>query len=251
MRINKYLASLGYGSRREIDRLLEEGRITQNGRSLSIGSQLENDTELYIDKTLVKASLKQLNHDLQVLMYHKPLGEISSHRKGSAKGKTIFDRLPAVTGRWVAIGRLDVATTGLLIFTNQGDLAHQCMHPSFGLQRTYHAVVSGEFMSRHPAWSKGAHIGEERPIQVSSYRFLGKKPDAYMIEVSLKEGRYHAVRKFFESMGQQVQLLHRLSYGPIELDTNLQAGQFRHLKKHEIEALQIELQRKHIDLSKK
>src|SRR3990167_9580651 len=139
-KLQKVLATLGFGSRRQIEKWIEEGRVTVNGQIATIGMRVSSSDKLAIDKTPVRVSA---NTKSSVIMYHKPEGEVCT--RSDPEGRpSVFDRLPKLSGRrWISVGRLDLNTSGLLILTTDGELAHRLMHPSYEIEREYAVRVLG------------------------------------------------------------------------------------------------------------
>lgn len=173
-RLQKLLSQAGFGSRREMERWIEQGFVQLNGVVAKLGDTAGPHDKLMVKGRLIQNPLK-LQEKTRILMYHKPIGEISS-RQDPKHSKTVFDNLPYLKhGRWVQVGRLDINTSGLLIFTNDGELANRLMHPKFGLEREYavriHGQVSQEAIN---AMLKGVEL-EDGPAQFKKLNFeVGK-----------------------------------------------------------------------------
>lgn len=227
-RLHKVIARAGLYSNRKAEELIRAGRVSVNGEVAVLGQQIDlNDPSLKvrIDGQIInhRESLKQ---PCQVLIYHKSEGEISSRHDPEGR-KTVFDRLPRLkVGRWVQVGRLDINTSGLLLFTNDGQLAHRLMHPAFNIERRYLCRVYGEVtdqMLRNV--SKGvqledgfARFDEIKPVvdPEKNENVKNTKANSWF-EVTLKEGRKHEVRRIWESQGIIVSRLIRIEYAGIEL----------------------------------
>ncbi len=239
-RLNKFLADQGFGSRREIDRWIEEGRLTRNGNTASLGERYEEGDDIALDGEVLSLSRrKYASKTPLVLIYHKPIGEISS-KKDPLGRPSIFDNLPKLEGskgRWVQIGRLDFQTSGLILFTNDGQLANQLMHPSAEIEREYIAKVRGRFDLRDKIWKEGADVGDETPIRPAFYECLEQLDTSYWVRIVLLEGRYRAVRRFFEANDQSVVKLQRSRFGTISLGSELRTGESRLATAKEIERL--------------
>lgn len=226
-RIQKLLAAAGIGSRRGVEEWLRAGRLTVNGRVARLGDRAEpGDTFLLDGQTLQLAHRPDAAADTAptVLLYHKPTGEVTTRHDPEGR-PTVFDRLPpAPFGRWVVVGRLDVNTSGLLLFTNDGALAHRLMHPSFEVQRTYLARVRGT-----PGPELAGRLLEGVMLEDGLARFgrveaRGRSEGHTWYEVTLGEGRNREVRRAFEALGHEVSRLKRLAYGPFRLPEDLPAG---------------------------
>jgi 23S rRNA pseudouridine2605 synthase len=224
-RIQKLLAGAGLGSRRGIEEWLGAGRLKVNGQVARLGDRAEASDQFELDGrllTVVSAAPQQA--DAAVLLYHKPVGEVTT--RSDPQGRpTVFERLPtAPGGRWVAVGRLDVNTSGLLLFTNDGGLAHRLMHPSFGVDRRYLVRVRGtpgdELEQR---LARGIQL-EDGPARFERIEAGGRSEGHSWFQVTLREGRNREVRRLFEAAGHEVSRLKRLAYGPFELPDGLLAG---------------------------
>jgi len=227
-RIQKLLAAAGFASRRAIETWLAAGRLKVNGRTAALGDRAEPGDQFELDgKPLVLAGLSAPAGSPQVLLYHKPVGEVTT-RHDPQRRPTVFERLPPPpSGRWVVIGRLDVNTSGLLLFTNDGELAHRLMHPSFGIERRYLVRVRG-----NPGAELERRLREgirlvDGPARFERIEPAGRSAGHAWYQVILREGRNREVRRIFEAAGHEVSRLKRLGYGPFELPEDLPAGQAR------------------------
>jgi 23S rRNA pseudouridine2605 synthase len=228
-RIQKLLAAAGHGSRRLIEEWLRAGRITVNDQTAALGDRAVPTDRFALDgRVLEVAQAVGAEAQLQaLLLYHKPVSEVTT--RSDPQGRpTVFDRLPpAPSGRWVAIGRLDVNTSGLLLFTNDGGLAHRMMHPSFEIPRRYLVRVRG---APGPELIERLRTGIELPDGQASFDQIqpqGRSEGHSWYQVTLHEGRNREVRRLFEAAGYEVSRLKRLAYGPFELPADLGAGESR------------------------
>jgi 23S rRNA pseudouridine2605 synthase len=235
-RLHKVLARMGLGSRREIERWIEQGLVKADGKTARLGQ-----TDEGISRVVVNGESITLQQQVatRVLQYHKPDDEICS-RKDPKGRKTVYDHLPKPEeGRWVAIGRLDLTTSGILLFTTDGELANALMHPSAQADREYlvrvHGKVSEEMIYR---LREGIRLddGFARFTDVQARPAKGANS---WLQVVLQEGRNHEVKRMFESQGLQVTRLIRIRFGPIPLDENLKKGQSRLLTQKEVKALNL------------
>jgi 23S rRNA pseudouridine2605 synthase len=227
-RIQKLLAAAGLGSRRGIEQWLAAGRLRVNGRVAGLGDRAEATDRFELDGEPLALPVPGGAADApSLLVYNKPVGEVTTRHDPQGR-PTVFDRLPAApTGRWVVIGRLDVNTSGLLLFTNDGALAHRLMHPSFGVQRRYLVRVRG---TPPPALEQQLLSGvqlEDGPARFDAIQPAGRSEGHSWYQVTLHEGRNREVRRLFEAAGHEVSRLKRLAYGPVELPEDLPAGHAR------------------------
>ena len=234
-RLHKVLARMGVGSRREIETWIKDGRVTVDGQLATIGQTTEG-----VAQVVVNGNCITLESDVatQVLQYHKPDDEICS-RKDPKQRKTVYDRLPPLSlGRWIAIGRLDLTTSGILLFTTNGELANTLMHPSAGVDREYlvrvHGNLSTQIMDR---LQHGVHL-EDGWACFSDIRLRPAKGTNQWLQVVLQEGRNREIKRMFESQGLQVTRLKRIRFGPIALDDTLRKGEYRFLTNREIQSLE-------------
>lgn len=233
-RIQKVLAKAGVGSRREMERAIEAGRVIVNGEVAKLGDKVSPSDELKLDGKSVKVENSKLR---RVLIYNKPEGEICT-RKDPEGRHTVFDRLPKLPGeRWVAVGRLDINTSGLLLFTNDGELANRLMHPSRQIEREYAVRVLGEVTQDHiDAMCDGVEL-EDGFAKFTDVQFFNGSGANQWFHVVIMEGRNREVRRLWESQGLQVSRLKRVRYGSVFLDSEVRAGTWLELPKKEIDKL--------------
>jgi len=235
-RIQKVLARMGLGSRREIESWIKAGRIMVNGKLAKLGDSITTDDRVQLDKKQIKFPRKTDSRP-KVITYHKPAGEICT-RKDAEGRTTVFSKLPRLKGaRWVSIGRLDINTYGLLLFTNDGDLANRLMHPSSNIDREYAVRVMGkvdeDMLKRLQA---GVEL-EDGPARFSDIVDSGGEGANHWYHVTLMEGRNHEVKRLWESQGITVSRLIRVRFGPIILPRNSRTGTIRELDDKELDAL--------------
>ncbi len=232
-RLQKFLAARGLGSRREIETWIERGEIRVNGRVAVLGDQVSSDDTILVRGRPVKG--EERTH--RWLAYHKPEGEICSRSDPEGRA-SVFASLPRLRGqRWVSVGRLDLNTSGLLIFTTDGELAHALMHPSHELEREYAVRVLGvvpEEVQR--GLLQGIEL-EDGPARFDSLAEAGGEGANHWFHVTVREGRNRLVRRLWEGAGVTVSRLIRIRYGPVELGRGLKAGHFRDLDPREVKAL--------------
>jgi 23S rRNA pseudouridine2605 synthase len=225
-KLQKVLARAGLGSRREIEQWIEDGRLVVNGYPALLGTRVEPKDEVKLDGRRLKLIPESLVNR-KILMYHKPEGEVTT-RKDPEGRPTVFDRLPPMRGsRWVAIGRLDLNTSGLLLFTNDGEVANRLMHPSHEVEREYAVRILGELKpSQRKALLEGVVL-EDGLAKFNSIESRGGGGSNRWYHVTLSEGRTREVRRMFESLDLVVSRLIRVRYGPVSLDPLLKQGMNR------------------------
>jgi 23S rRNA pseudouridine2605 synthase len=234
VRIHKLLADAGIGSRREIERWIGEGRITVNGRPAEVGERLTGTEKLAIDGRPVRIN-EPSRH--RYLAYHKPADEVCTRATRRAAARCSI-RLPRLRGqRWIAVGRLDVSTTGLLLFTTDGALANALMHPSGEVLREYAVRVMGEPDEEVVGKADRRRAAGRRHGLVRHGRARGGEGRNRWYHVTLREGRNREVRRLWEAVGFTVSRLSRVAYGPVKLDRQLSRGRFRDLEASEVRAL--------------
>lgn len=232
-RLQKILSQAGLGSRREMERWIESGFVQVNGKPVQIGDSASSDDKITVKGKLIHNPLK-VKQKVRILLYHKPTGEISSRHDPKFE-KTVFDNLPHLKqGRWVQVGRLDLNTSGLLIFTNDGELANKLMHPKYGLEREYavriHGRVSPEILKKV---INGVEL-EDGLAKFTKVEFRGGEGTNSWYHVSLNEGRNREVRRIWESQNLEVSRLIRIRYGSFTLPKFLSRGQHYELTPKEV-----------------
>jgi 23S rRNA pseudouridine2605 synthase len=235
-RIQKILARAGYGSRRQIETWIKEGKVTKNGEVAQLGDQAEMGDTLRLDsKPLSPKRLWQ--QPQQVLLYNKPVGEVCTRRDPEGR-RTIFQALPTPEqGRWVSVGRLDINTSGLIILTTDGELANRLMHPSNEMDREYAVRVLGEVT---PEMMQTLRDGVELDDGVAKFADIqeaGGEGANQWFHVVIQEGRNREVRRLWESQGVQVSRLMRVRYGPIIIPNKLKMGKWMMLEGKDLEFL--------------
>ncbi len=235
-KLQKVLARMGLGSRRELDAMIAQGRVEVNGRTAGVGDRVTEDVLVKIDgKTVLTPSNKK--PPCRVLMYYKPEGELTTIKDPQGR-PTVYDRLPKPDiGRWIYIGRLDINTTGLLLFTTDGELANALMHPKTGIERVYAVRIFGAVTEKDLRTLETGLDLEDGRAKFDKVTFIGGEGRNQWYQVSLREGRNREVRRLWEALGVRVSRLMRIRYGDIELDPNLKIGSWRELSLSEINKL--------------
>ena len=221
-RLHKLLATQGLGSRRDMEELIASGRVTINGEVAKVGAGVTQYDVVRIDSRPVRLSFEA---ELpQVLIYHKPEGEIVSQDDPEGRA-TVFDKLPKIKqGKWIAIGRLDMNTSGLLIFTNSGDLANRFMHPRYEVEREYAVRIFGELTDEQMTMlTQGIEL-EDGPANFDSISAQGGEGANHWYQVILREGRNREVRRLFEAFQLPVSRLMRVRFGPVNLPPRVKRG---------------------------
>lgn len=239
VRISKALAMSGAGSRRYCDELVTSGKVRVNGKAASLGQQISAQDRIEISGHPIK--IKWQDRLARIIIYHKPEGEIVS-RSDPKNRPSVFDKIPLLKNkRFVPIGRLDFNTSGLLIFTNSGELANHFTHPRYEVEREYSARIYGEELTNQQI--NELKNGIRLEDGVAKFEDIVKIPSQdnesknYWYKIILKEGRNREVRRMFEYYDLQVSRLIRTRFGPINLPPRLKRGQFYEL--NEIEVAQI------------
>lgn len=234
-KLQKVLAQAGLGSRRAMEELVRAGRVTVNGEPARIGARVGPRDVIRVDGRLVRGlAASRLP---RVLLYHKPEGEIVS-RDDPAGRASVFDRLPPVRGaKWLAVGRLDYNTCGLLILTSEGELANRMMHPRHGLEREYAVRVRGRLTEEQVARLRtGVELGDGT-ARCEAVEDGGGEGANHWYHIVIREGRNRVVRRLFEALGLTVSRLMRVRFGPISLPPRLKRGQFVELPPRDVRAL--------------
>lgn len=233
-RLQKLIAQAGLASRRQAEAWIEAGRVQVNGKLAKLGDRAASDDVVTVDGQ----PLPEGAGSCQVLVYHKPAGQITS-RSDERERPTVFDDLPELShGRWIAVGRLDFQTSGLLLLTTDGELANRLMHPSSQIQRRYLARIRG-VPSREQLEKLEAGVNLEDGIAQFEYlREKQGKGSNRWYEVALREGRNREVRRIWQAVGLEVNRLIRIGYGPVSLAQDHSAGEVRWLSRKEIRELE-------------
>lgn len=234
-KLHKVLARAGLGSRRAIEEWIRAGRVKVNGEPAEIGARISVEDIVHLDGRRVQ--LPQVRPALRMLMYHKPPGEVCTRRDPEGR-PTVFSKLPRLRGgRWIAVGRLDVNTGGLLLFTNDGELANRLMHPASGVEREYAARVRGEVTAETLERLRSGVRLEDGVARFDAITPAGGEGANQWFHVVIKEGRKREVRRLWASQGLEVSRLIRVRYGNVSLPRRLRAGRSEELAPTEIEGL--------------
>ena len=235
LRLQKFLAQAGLGSRRSCEQLIKDNKVYVNGKLAVLGTKVLETDEVIFDgeKVLLKTA------DLKVIMLNKPRGVLSS-KKDDKKIKLVFDFLPKVQNEpdWIAVGRLDINTSGLMLFTNDGTLAHQLMHPSFEIDREYLVRARGYFNEQKKKNMLSGVKIEDQVFQFSDIVTGEKQSSNQWFSVCMLTGKNREVRKLFESQDLEVSRLKRVRIGPIFLPSTLKEGSCINLTESQIKELQ-------------
>jgi 23S rRNA pseudouridine2605 synthase len=234
-RLQKLLASAGHGSRRGIEEWIRAGRVTVNGKVAGLGDRATPADTICLDGK--RLDLQGRASGTEVLIYHKPIGEVTT-RSDPENRPTVFERLPrAGGGRWIVVGRLDVNTSGLLLFTTDGELAHRLMHPSSEIEREYRVRLRGTpDAAVLEQLRRGVEL-EDGPASFDRLEVVSTEGSHAWLRACLHEGRNREVRRLFEHVGFEVSKLIRIRYGNIVLPDDLRAGTTKPLDDAAIQAL--------------
>lgn len=229
-KLQKVLANLGHGSRRELEALIAAGKVSVNGQVATLGDRIDVDTQPQIRLNGHVIPLRTKEKEVcRVLAYYKPEGEICSRNDPQGRA-TVFDRLPKLrNSRWINIGRLDINTSGLLLFTTDGELANRLMHPRNEIEREYAVRIFGEVTDEQLyKLRKGIQL-EDGPAKFQTIKAQGGDSRNQWFNVTIKEGRNREVRRMWEAIGVQVSRLLRVRYGDITLPKYLSRGTWTEL----------------------
>lgn len=235
-KLQKVLARAGLGSRREIEKWIAEGRIAINGKPAKLGDRIDLNVNITIDNRPVILRPQQMAKQ-RVIIYHKPEGEVCT--RSDPEGRpTVFENLPRLRNqRWIAVGRLDITTSGLLLFTTDGELANRLMHPSSEIEREYAVRILGtvdnEMLKR---LQKGVQL-EDGMAAFTDIKDAGGSGANHWYHVTLKEGRNREVRRLWESQDVKVSRLIRVRFGNIQLPRLLRPGRSQDLDEQQLTEL--------------
>ena len=238
-RIQKILANEGIVSRRQAENLIREGRIKVNGQEVILGMSISRHDLIEIDGKTVEIS--EGANPLRVLMYNKKVGEISS-TKDPEDRPSVFLALPKISkGKWISVGRLDINTSGLMLFTNNGELANKLMHPSSKIEREYVARIRGQVEPDHiRRLLEGVKL-EDGKASFSDLQPGRKGNSNQWFAMVIMEGRTREVRRMWESQGFAVSRLKRVRIGGLFLPANLKQGNYKELSEKEIKSIEPQL----------
>lgn len=236
VKLQKALADAGHGSRRELEEWIAAGRVSVNGEPAHVGQRIGPEDKVRVNGKLVQLKFGDSRLP-RVLLYHKPEGEIVS--RDDPEGRpTVFEKLPRINnGRWIAIGRLDFNSCGLMLFTSSGELANRLMHPRYELEREYAVRVLGEPSVEAVAQLKAGIELEDGLARFNRFVEAGGEGANRWYTVTLSEGRNREVRRMFEAVGLTVSRLMRVRYGPVQLPPGLKRGLWRELDSLEVGVL--------------
>jgi 23S rRNA pseudouridine2605 synthase len=238
-KLHKVLADAGIGSRREMEELIVAGRVSVNGEPAHIGQRVAPNDQVRVNgKPIMRTNTKK---PPRVILYHKPAGEIVSHDDPAGRA-SVFARLPKLrTGKWLSVGRLDLNTEGLLIFTTSGDMANRIMHPRYGTEREYAVRVLGEMdEAQRQSLVDGIEL-EDGVAAFGALDYLGGDGSNRWYRVTLQEGRNREVRRMFEAVGVTVSRLIRTRFGDVVLPRTLRRGRWEELDGSLVTALMVQL----------
>ncbi|KAF0863557.1 23S rRNA pseudouridine(2605) synthase RluB [Pseudomonas sp. LD120] len=240
-KLQKVLARIGVGSRRDVESWISQGRIKVNGKEATLGLRVDLHDAISIDGKVIKRE-EAAESVRRVIMYNKPDGEICT--RDDPEGRpTVFDKLPRPKeGRWINIGRLDINTTGLLMFTTDGELANRLMHPSYEMDREYAVRVRGEVDDEMIERLKAGVMLEDGPAKFTDIQQApGGEGFNHWYHCVVMEGRNREVRRLWESQGLVVSRLKRVRFGPVFLNSDLPMGRWREMSQYEVDVLSAEV----------
>ena len=234
-RIQKILANVGLGSRREMERWIEQGRVQVNGEKVTLGTQAGPRDEIKVDGNVIEHAARAPR---RVLAYNKPEGEVCTRNDPEGR-PTVFDKLPKLKGeRWIAVGRLDINTSGLLLFTTDGELANKLMHPSTNtVDREYAVRVAGEVSDEMIEKLKQGVVLEDGIAKFTDVQYFDGDGFNQWYHVCIMEGRNREVRRLWESQGMKVSRLKRVRYGCVFLPKKVSAGKWVELDQRDTDEL--------------
>lgn len=237
VKLQKLLADTGLGSRRELERWIAAGRVSVNGVQATLGDRVTGTERIDVDGKALGARARSTGSHARVLLLNKSEGVICTRRDPEGR-KTVFADLPTLRGgRWISVGRLDVATTGLLLLTNDGELANRMMHPSTGLDREYAVRTDVVLEDDQLVTLKKGIDSEGETLRFADIRYFDGRGANHWYHVVLLEGKNHEVRRLFASVGAEVRRLKRVRYGPVLLPSWLRRGQRFELNNRDVAAL--------------
>ena len=234
-RLHKVMAAAGLGSRRALEKQIAGGQVQVNGGRAELGQNVQKDDKINFEGHSWLVVSKPVRH--RTLIYNKPEGEVTTRSDPQGRA-TVFDKLPRVrNGRWIAIGRLDINTTGLLLLTTDGEFAHKMMHPSSNVDREYACRIRGEAsLEQLQQLKKGVEL-DDGPASFSDIKAAGGTGENHWYHVTIMEGRNREVRRLWASQGLKVGRLKRVRYGAAFLPKRLRMGQWSEVSPRDHEVL--------------
>lgn len=235
-RLQKILANTGFGSRRELESWISAGEIRLNGRTAQLGDRASVNDDLVV-KGLNYRVVSEENDTRRVLIYYKPAGEVTT-RSDPENRRTVFESLPkSVKGRWIVVGRLDLNTQGMLMVTNDGQLANKFMHPSSNIDREYAVRIKGQTSKEMLNRLRTEVMLDDGPAHFNRLLEEGGEGSNQWFRVTVTEGRNRLVRRMWESQGVQVSRLIRTRFGPVLLPKWLKRGEVHEMPAQEVAKL--------------
>ena len=238
-KLQKFLANRGYGSRRQVEQWISDGRVRLNNSVAKIGDRVSINDSIFLDNKKVRSRELVETH---IIVYNKPEGLVSTTK--DTKGRPlVFDNLPPLKrGKWISVGRLDINTSGLMLFTTNGELANRLMHPKYSIDRKYLVRVYGKVEKKNiEALKKGILIGDEysrfKSVEFKNEVFKDQVRLNNWFQVTLGSGKNREVRSLWESQGFEVSRLKRISYGPVILPSFVRPGNYTYLSEKEVAQL--------------
>ena len=238
-KLQKFLANRGYGSRRQIEQWISDGRVRLNNSVAKIGDRVSINDSIFLDNKKVRSRELVETH---IIIYNKPEGLVST-TKDTRGRPLVFDNLPPLKrGKWISVGRLDINTSGLMLFTTNGELANRLMHPKYSIDRKYLVRVYGKVEKKNiEALKKGILIGDEysrfKSIEFKNEVLKDQVRLNNWFQVTLGSGKNREVRSLWESQGFEVSRLKRISYGPVILPSFVRPGNYTYLSEKEVAQL--------------
>ena len=238
-KLQKFLANRGYGSRRQIEQWISDGRVRLNNSVAKIGDRVSINDSIFLDNKKVRSRELVETH---IIVYNKPEGLVST-TKDTRGRPLVFDNLPPLKrGKWISVGRLDINTSGLMLFTTNGELANRLMHPRYSIDRKYLVRVYGKVEKKNiEALKKGILIGDEysrfKNIEYKNEVLKDQVRLNNWFQVTLGSGKNREVRSLWESQGFEVSRLKRISYGPVILPSFVRPGNYSYLSEKEVAQL--------------
>ena len=238
-KLQKFLANRGYGSRRQVEQWISDGRVRLNNSVAKIGDRVSINDSIFLDNKKVRSRELVETH---IIVYNKPEGLVST-TKDTRGRPLVFDNLPPLKrGKWISVGRLDINTSGLMLFTTNGELANRLMHPKYSIDRKYLVRVYGKVEKKNiEALKKGILIGDEysrfKKIEYKNEVLKDQVRLNNWFQVTLGSGKNREVRSLWESQGFEVSRLKRISYGPVILPSFVRPGNYTYLSEKEVAQL--------------